>query len=81
MLKKSTCKDCGYPFSLTHSEQLFYQHHFGSLPKRCKRCRQIQHKIRADPYYGFEEVFANYMPTKPRRNRVHYAPHLVGGFK
>lgn len=81
MSKKSTCRDCGYPFELTKSELLFYHRCFGNEPKRCKKCRQIQKEIRADTYYGIDEAFTNYVPTRPRRNRVHYAPHLVGGFR
>lgn len=81
MSKEFICKTCGYPFELSQKELTFYHRCFDNEPKRCKKCRAIQKAIRADPYFGIEEAFANYVPTKPRRNRVHYAPHLVGGLR
>lgn len=36
------CTDCGKPFSISVSEQKFFQEKKFDLPKRCKPCRQIR---------------------------------------
>ncbi|MGN1051069.1 MAG: zinc-ribbon domain containing protein [Acutalibacteraceae bacterium] len=49
--------------------------------------REVSYKVkkerqeREDPYYGIYEAMENYTPLKKRKQRVYYAPHIVGGFR
>ncbi len=81
MRKQVVCKSCGYVFTLTKSEIQFYESKGYNIPKRCASCREKNRQEKADPYYGIYEAIANYTPLKKRRQRVHYAPYIVGGLR
>ena len=81
MTTKVICKTCGRTFELTEKQIDFYNMRGWSTPKHCITCRDEAREDRQSPYYGWQEVMANYMPCKQRRQRVHYKPHLVGGFR
>ncbi|MGN0171752.1 MAG: zinc-ribbon domain containing protein [Acutalibacteraceae bacterium] len=81
MEKQVVCKSCGSPFTLTENQIAFYEGRGWPIPKHCKPCIENNRKERADRYYGLDEAMTNYTPCKKRRQRVHYKPHIVGGFR
>ncbi len=81
MSKTIICKSCGCEFTLTKKQIEFYVNNEWSTPCHCSDCREANRQERSSPYYGLYEVMANYTPCKKRRQRVHYKPHLVGGFR
>ena len=74
-----TCVDCKRDFEFTDGEQEFYKEKKLKPPKRCKLCRQKRKS--ASRYEGWRETMVSNNCRKPRRHRVHYPPHIVGGFK
>ena len=66
MTTQITCKRCGGTFTRTERQTEY-----------CSGCR----KEKADPYDGWQEAMVNRMPCKKPRQRVHYPPHIVGGFR
>lgn len=39
------CKDCGNEFTITVSEQNFYESRELALPKRCETCRKVRKMV------------------------------------
>jgi len=78
---KIKCKECRSFFEFTEGEQRFYAKNGLSQPKRCPVCREECKRRRADPYIGFEETMFRGGGGRGRHTRVHYAPHVVGGFR
>ena len=83
MKKQVLCKSCGCIFVLTEKQIKYYSDREWQLPKHCVMCRETkrQEREKEEIYYGLEEAFANYMPLKKRRQRVHYSPYIVGGMR
>ncbi len=81
MTREIICKDCGCKFPFSENQQSAYTANGFCEPKRCPICREEMKRKRASPYYGLEEVMANWVALPRRRNRVHYKPHIVGGFR
>lgn len=81
MSKQITCKSCGRTFTLNAKQIKFYDERGWSTPCHCSLCREEKRRERSSRYYGLYEAMFNYTPCKKRRQRVHYALHLVGGFR
>lgn len=77
---KIICRDCKQIFIFTDGEQAFFKAKLLSNPVRCKECR-VSHKAHYDPYRGWESTMCSRIPQKTRHTRVHYPPHVVGGFR
>ena len=75
------CSECHRLFQFTGGEQAFYLKMGLSTPKRCPRCRKEKKARYADPYNGWENTMSAPSHTKPGHTRVHYPPHVVGGFR
>jgi len=81
MKTQQICKSCGTRFSLTERQVDFYVENDWSLPTHCVACRKNNREERCSPYFGLAEAMTNWASTKKRRQRVHYAPHIVGGYQ
>lgn len=81
MKKQIICKRCGCLFALTEKQIKSYDRKGYEIPKHCSCCRKKNREEREDPYYGLHEAMINYTPCKKRRQRVHYSPYIVGGFR
>lgn len=75
------CKLCGSAFTLTEKQLQYYADKGLNTPTHCNSCIELKKQEKEDPYYGLYEAMANYMPLKKRRQRVHYRPHIVLGFR
>ena len=42
------CINCGQEFAITKEEHLFYANKMWTMPKRCKKCRDIRRKNLAE---------------------------------
>lgn len=49
------CKDCGNEFTITVSEQNFYESKGLSLPKRCAECRAKRKRTSEERHEAVEE--------------------------
>jgi len=81
MTEKFYCKTCGCEFTLTEKQIKYYVGRGWTTPKHCRSCREENREEKQSQYYGLLEAMSNYTPCKKRRQRVHYRPHLVGGFR
>ncbi len=81
MSKQIICEECTTIFYLSNKQLSFYSSRGFSNPKRCPACREKRRRIRLEKFFGIEEVMQNHMPLRRRKQRVHYAPHIVGGFR
>ncbi len=81
MTRQITCKDCGDKFPFSENQQRAYEASGFAEPKRCPMCREETKERRKSPYWGLEEVMKNRMDLPKRKTRVHYKPHIVGGFR
>ncbi|MCQ4023320.1 zinc-ribbon domain containing protein [Ruminococcus sp. zg-924] len=81
MSKQIICRSCGCKFTLTERQIEFYAENGWSTPCHCTTCRKEKRQERASQYYGLYDAIANYTPCKKRKQRVHYRPYLVGGFR
>ena len=43
--------------------------------------RMAESPVFSDPYEGWQDTIGSSIPCKKKRRRVHYAPHLVYGFR
>lgn len=75
------CKDCGLPFKFSEEEQKYFKKKGWGRPIRCPVCRKRRKAQREDPYFGFEQTMYSGFSRKHRHTRVHYPPHIVGGFR
>jgi len=75
------CKDCRQTFVFTEREQTSFAQRKWDKPIRCPECRKIHKAKMNDPYRGWESVMFPSFSRKQRHTRVHYAPHIVGGFR
>ena len=74
------CKDCTRIFEFSERESSFFAIQKWASPVRCKACRDKK-KQRSGIYDGLYQTMNNKQIIKRRRARVHYAPHVVGGFR
>lgn len=81
MTKQIICKDCGCKFPFSEKQQRAYMESGFVEPKRCPAYREEMKQKRQSPYFGWEEAMANRVVLPKRRTRVHYSPHIVGGFR
>lgn len=81
MTKQIVCCDCGKFFQFTDKQQKEYEEKSFCEPRRCKNCKNLMKELRNSPYFGIEEVMRNNVSLRKRRQRVHYPPHIVGGFR
>lgn len=81
MKKHLTCIDCRQLFPFEAGEQDFFKRRGWSDPIRCPCCRKKHKEAMSDPYYGIESVMARSIGARHRHTRVHYPPHVVGGFR
>lgn len=81
MTKQIFCKNCGREFTLTEKQIDYYLNQDWKIPKHCPSCRKESRQEKSSQYYGLYEAIANYIPCKKRRQRVHYHPHIVGGYR
>ncbi len=78
---KLYCRDCHQVFEFSEGEQAFYTSKRWASPIRCPECRKANKAHRSDPYFGFESTMGCGYALKSRHTRVHYPPHVVGGFR
>ncbi len=72
------CRDCRRMFSVTEQQLAKWK---GKEPSRCVECWREYKEKSKDPYFGWEGTMASGIHLKHRHQRVHYAPHIVGGFR
>ena len=75
------CKDCRKMFVFSEYEQTFYASRKWSEPVRCPDCRKIHKEKQKDPFFGWRSSMSPGFTRKHRHTRVHYPPHVVGGFR
>lgn len=75
------CSDCFALFEYTDNEQAFFESRGWKKPIRCPICRQKNKQKHSDPYFGWESSMGYGGSLRHRHTRVHYAPHVVGGFR
>lgn len=66
---------------LTEKQLRFYAGNGWDTPEHCAFCLKMRRRERADHYYGIYEVMTSHVTLKKRKQRVHYKPHVVGGFR
>ena len=81
MTKMIICKDCFVLFSFSQKQHEYFQKQGWDDPIRCPCCRDRQKKRRQDPYDGWETTMGNTLHVRKGHRRVHYPPHVVGGFR
>jgi len=72
------CRDCHRMFTVTQQQLERWK---GREPSRCIDCHREYKEKCKDPYFGWESTFFGGGCGKHRRSRVHYAPHVVGGYR
>lgn len=75
------CRDCRKMFIFSDGEQEFYAVRKWPDPIRCPDCRKAHKERQKDPYFGWQSAMSPNFVRKQRHTRVHYAPHVVGGFR
>lgn len=75
------CRDCFLLFDFSERDQVFYKKNGWPKPIRCPHCQKLHKEKLKDPYYGWESTMSSGFSRKQRHTRVHYAPHVVGGFR
>ena len=75
------CRDCRKMFIFSEQEKSFFSARKWADPVRCPECRKIHKERQRDPYFGWQSSMRPTFTRKQRHTRVHYAPHVVGGFR
>lgn len=75
------CRDCRKMFIFSEREQNFFSAKKWADPVRCPECRKLHKEKQRDPYFGWQGSMRTAFTRKQRHTRVHYPPHVVGGFR